>query len=1093
MIAGSGKLLAQGGSQGIFCNNLTISDGEVAAQPNLDYLWQGGCEGIWAYQDLTVKGGKLTANGGKAKRVSTGIMVGDTMTVSGGSVTAKAGTTTESGHAGTAGITTDNLYVKNNGEVIVTGGSGAGERNEGIAGEVWIESGAKLTATGSSYAIYETEATTNYVHTEVAGAGWTDTDGTAGQTAIAASSSAQNLRAYKKLQFPAAATTYTVETTILGDAHGTLSVDKTSAAEGDTVKITATPENGYELGTLTVWDAGKNNVTITDSNTFTMPASNALVRASFKRSERRVYVRATAGGAYRFDEDSQQYAASNGTVSKIVDTGSSVKLTVAPDSGYRFKGWYKGELNSSGVITGNDGTLVSSSASYTVTASEDVALHAVFEAVPTYTVTNDGHGTATADKTSGAEGEVVTLSYKANNYYQFDQWEVVYGGVTITYNDKYTFTIGTENVEIKAIFKTAPIKTELAVVKKSTVYAGEILVDGASQMTYLYSPDVAYTAVSMDCLGTALTGTVFADLVPEVPSGSGTAETGLAVSSAHQEDMDEAWTSAAAVAAQYYTGTAGSETNENLYDSNAVFKKNMDDAYALFLNDYQDMYGGSPEDYNAKSVRATLSISHRSDWAELDGVFTKVNIVTLNDELITVMYTKVNMSTSPTSYTVTASAAENGSVSVDKASAAAGETVTLTVTPDASYELDALTVTDAGGNAVTVTDNTFIMPAANVTVSATFKEAVRSLCLGTTAGGQYSVQIDEYPAQTVDHSSYNLTSAKGVTVTLVAMPDAGYTFTGWYQGIRNSSSGFVYTNNGTLVSASAEYSFTLEENTDLQAVFDAVPAAQKLGGKTQWLWGETIEFSSETATYEIYYNKVNMEPTSTMQPNNGSYTVDYEGWVAPQHNIRFVHDNGAYYLHIQPEDYDAETPETPIGIKYVSGEGTNASPYLFELIYAQAPAEDSLYYTASGEGQDHLIGSGLDAEFTVKRVTADETTFSLFIGIQMDGEDVDESNYEATEGSVILKLKEAYLDTLSLGSHILRVLFTDGFIDIPFTVSEKTAAAVPAVIPAVTPVPTAAPAYNLPRTGDTADLALWAGAILLGAAGLIALKKRKQK
>ena len=38
------------------------------------------------------------------------------------------------------------------------------------------------------------------------------------------------------------------------------------------------------------------------------------------------------------------------------------------------------------------------------------------------------------------------------------------------------------------------------------------------------------------------------------------------------------------------------------------------------------------------------------------------------------------------------------------------------------YVLDSLTVTDANGNKVTVTNNSFTMPSSNVTITATFKE-----------------------------------------------------------------------------------------------------------------------------------------------------------------------------------------------------------------------------------------------------------------------------------------------------------------------------------------------------------------------------------
>lgn len=84
---------------------------------------------------------------------------------------------------------------------------------------------------------------------------------------------------------------------------------------------------------------------------------------------------------------------------------------------------------------------------------------------------------------------------------------------------------------------------------------------------------------------------------------------------------------------------------------------------------------------------------------------------------------------------------EHGTVTSDKEAASIGETVTLTVTPDEGYELKNLTVTFTneddpsgaplrlrGGNVeLTPGDNgtyTFEMPAAPVTVSATFKKTV---------------------------------------------------------------------------------------------------------------------------------------------------------------------------------------------------------------------------------------------------------------------------------------------------------------------------------------------------------------------------------
>lgn len=64
----------------------------------------------------------------------------------------------------------------------------------------------------------------------------------------------------------------------------------------------------------------------------------------------------------------------------------------------------------------------------------------------------------------------------------------------------------------------------------------------------------------------------------------------------------------------------------------------------------------------------------------------------------------------------------NGTVSANVTEAPEGATVTLNATPAAGYQFGTWDVKDASNNPITVTDNKFTMPAANVTVSATFVE-----------------------------------------------------------------------------------------------------------------------------------------------------------------------------------------------------------------------------------------------------------------------------------------------------------------------------------------------------------------------------------
>lgn len=89
-------------------------------------------------------------------------------------------------------------------------------------------------------------------------------------------------------------------------------------------------------------------------------------------------------------------------------------------------------------------------------------------------------------------------------------------------------------------------------------------------------------------------------------------------------------------------------------------------------------------------------------------------------------YSDDDTTTGTTSYGITVSTAENGTVKSSNSSAAKGATVTITVTPNEGYVLDTLTVTDKDGNTVELTkvsdtQYTFKMPASAVTVKGVFK------------------------------------------------------------------------------------------------------------------------------------------------------------------------------------------------------------------------------------------------------------------------------------------------------------------------------------------------------------------------------------
>lgn len=89
---------------------------------------------------------------------------------------------------------------------------------------------------------------------------------------------------------------------------------------------------------------------------------------------------------------------------------------------------------------------------------------------------------------------------------------------------------------------------------------------------------------------------------------------------------------------------------------------------------------------------------------------------------------------------------ENGTVEVDKATAAEGEEVTITATPNDGYKLASTSVRGVTTNLlVTVTNNKFTMPADAVTVNATFEKSFAAMVaakLATVTSGEVTFTLD---------------------------------------------------------------------------------------------------------------------------------------------------------------------------------------------------------------------------------------------------------------------------------------------------------------------------------------------------------------
>jgi uncharacterized repeat protein (TIGR02543 family) len=147
--------------------------------------------------------------------------------------------------------------------------------------------------------------------------------------------------------------------TVNNDGNGTAETNAPTATMGASVTLTATPNTGYEFDG---WTTNPANLTWTDANTFTMPAGNVTVTASFKAFTPAVTFMVTGiGGTIAAKVDN-----SNITSGALVEYGKTVVFTATARVGYIVKEW----TNNGESVNGTDATYTLAN----LTASVDVTV-----------------------------------------------------------------------------------------------------------------------------------------------------------------------------------------------------------------------------------------------------------------------------------------------------------------------------------------------------------------------------------------------------------------------------------------------------------------------------------------------------------------------------------------------------------------------------------------------------------------------------------------------------------------------------------------------------------------------------------------------
>lgn len=219
---------------------------------------------------------------------------------------------------------------------------------------------------------------------------------------------------------------------VVQPANGSVAASATSATAGTTVKLTATPAEGYTLDYFTLDGARING------DTFIMPARNVEVSAVFTANAYSITVVQPTGGTVSASATS-------------ATAGTTIELTANPAEGYTLDYFTL------------DGTRINGDTF--IMPARNVEVSAVFTAnAYSITVVQPAGGTVTASKLSAFFGEAVELTAVPDEGYELSHY-VVNGAA----NNGGTFTMPARDVIVTAVFtKVAEPSVNLAL--NATIY-----------------------------------------------------------------------------------------------------------------------------------------------------------------------------------------------------------------------------------------------------------------------------------------------------------------------------------------------------------------------------------------------------------------------------------------------------------------------------------------------------------------------------------------------------------------------------------------------------------------------------------------------
>ena len=512
-------------------------------------------------------------------------------------------------------------------------------------------------------------------------------------------------------------------------------------------------------------------------------------------------------GAYTFTVSDP--AASGETSSGI----KSVTINGEPQTGPTYR------------LPAPDGGNNDAGAKYTVVATDNAG-NETTATVRTYrwhhvkVISPDGNGTASASPDKAVAGTEITLTATPKDGYRFKEWQVMSGGVTIKDNK---FLMPNDNVEVKAIFEEDAPPTSADPAKPSISVIGTYTYNGSEHIATVNGYDPAtmditgntgtdagdYTVSVTSKTGKWVDGSTDAvtaawsigkatqeapngliGVVPTTEGGSDGKITGVDATMEYRAESETIYTACTGIeienlsAGNYFVRCAGDHNHFASPDAEVTVGEgaSLADCTITFnagagSGSMDSVTVKAGANYILPECGFTAPADQEFQAWEIGGTEYKVGdfYTVRGDTEIKALWE--NSVITPTTYTVTVSNDGNGTGTATPSTAAAGTMISLTATPNEGYHFKEWQVISGG---VTIKDDKFTMPSANVEVKAIFekdappaptdpaKPSISVTGTYTYNGSEHTATVSGYDPATMDISGNTATDAGDYTVRVTS-------------------------------------------------------------------------------------------------------------------------------------------------------------------------------------------------------------------------------------------------------------------------------------------------------------------------------------